>query len=393
MSWRQLASAGLLVLVDLVCACSRLPDIPEGTCGNGVNDEGEDCDPHGASTFCGPPGTPAACRWLCASMPCPTGWTCDQSAGICRHGNGRFSRGTTTQLLTDGVLTGDVDGDSRADVVAWNGERVHLLFGDGRGGFAETVVVALPGRTGPPVLGKLTDDGSESLVVPSASGLLAFAGGRDRSPSPLVPTQYASSDFRLALPMRVGAIEPASRGTQVLIIGATTMRFGPPAPQVTELEASLPHSVPAAAIRRPPVVGDVDDDGIDELVIAFPGDREMFLYRLIGVPIGETRHARPVLAQTIALPAPVDEGARLVDLDGDGVLDITVSALGGVMAAMNQGDGTFAEAAFSELFDRNGGLDGCAGVDPWPLAVGTLHTPRSLRRSGQLPPQIAPLSP
>jgi hypothetical protein len=228
------------------------------------------------------------------------------------------------------------------------------------------------------------------MVVPSASGILAFSGRRDRGLGPIVPPQYASPDYLTTVPMRAGAIEPESLGHAVLVIGSARMGFLPPAGPA--LETSLPRTVDAAALRDAVAVADIDADGIDELLLALPGDDRLHLYKLVSVAVGGRLRARPVLAQRIEIRGDAvglgftfAKGAAFVDVDGDGLLDAAASGLvsgriaRAVVVARNLGNGTFEGASISSDFYGTGFADECGGDDPWPLAMG------ALRRGSQFP--------
>jgi hypothetical protein len=100
--------------------CASLDHVDDGTCGNGVIDNDEDCDTFAVgANQCGAPQTATACRLTCDSKtPCPDGWGCSVS-GICRQPKGELQ--TAGDPLSAGVTTmevGDFDGDRRKEILS-----------------------------------------------------------------------------------------------------------------------------------------------------------------------------------------------------------------------------------------------------------------------------------
>jgi hypothetical protein len=120
--WR---SARVVAVAIASCACSTLPDIPAGVCGNGVLDPTEDCDGFPREGLeCRPPGERAQCRLDCSPsadgepVACPVGYGCDADH-VCRRATGDYAP------LSDRILgrarsleSGDFNGDGRDDVLS-----------------------------------------------------------------------------------------------------------------------------------------------------------------------------------------------------------------------------------------------------------------------------------
>jgi hypothetical protein len=124
--------------------CATLHEIAVDTCGNGVVDADEDCEPYQAT--CSP-----ACRLQCdASSSCPVGWGCGTD-NICRQMKGTFDgakAAVSTNIVT--LVAGDFDGDHRTDIIgsppfgSAGGSRVHYFDGDGNLGATTLLDLAIP---------------------------------------------------------------------------------------------------------------------------------------------------------------------------------------------------------------------------------------------------------
>src|SRR5687767_10252260 len=102
-------------LLFFLAACTPLPAIATGVCGNAVLDDDEDCD-----HLVDDPADPLvcqACRFVCSDRAvCPTGWSCGLDQ-VCRPPAGRFVAGTPVRLPTSFVELADFNGDRLLDLV------------------------------------------------------------------------------------------------------------------------------------------------------------------------------------------------------------------------------------------------------------------------------------
>lgn len=165
----------VLLLPFVVLACTDLPQLDEGTCGNFVIDRGEDCDSNADDCD-------DSCRLLCiaeagtaldaCSVP---GYTCGID-GFCHAPSGVF--GTTTGTLALNASTFDVtdiDKDGFGDIVALSGTSVEVNHGDAVGRLDKRSSTLTPYMRGPAAFLELDDDPSLDIVVPTNDGLVAFS--------------------------------------------------------------------------------------------------------------------------------------------------------------------------------------------------------------------------
>src|SRR5262245_25278646 len=124
----HLTRSGVVLGAACLVACSTLPTVPQGECGNGVieADNLEDCDHDGAD--CGAPGTAAACRLLCASTACPTGAVCGQD-DVCRAPGQAFDVAADTRWSSPFLLVGDTTGDDLPELVGISDQQIDVRLG------------------------------------------------------------------------------------------------------------------------------------------------------------------------------------------------------------------------------------------------------------------------
>jgi hypothetical protein len=184
---------GRLLAVALVAlaahaACSDLPPIAAGICGNGQLDPDEDCDgAAGSGQACGAPDTSNACHYTCgagSSAACPAGFGCGVD-GRCRAPSGTFAAATTPVTFgADQLAAGAVDGDGFADLVGTSGGALIVGFGSATG-LVNIDSQAIDTPSGPTTFGDLDGDGHLDAVFPTEDGVFGFlATGRSFQPLP-----------------------------------------------------------------------------------------------------------------------------------------------------------------------------------------------------------------
>lgn len=193
--------ASLLVALGSIVACTELPDVSAGVCGNGIVDPGEDCD--GADYLGNPCGEPDAltyaCRLECLDPAesgaladaeprdaCPTGWGCGAD-GICRAWSGELESLDAFEVDVRQIAIADFDGDGAGDIVTVGSSGVVVHYFDA-GELAESAVVGAPDQV--PAIGDLTGDGRADLVLALGVGVGVKLGQEDRSLESVVFTSF-----------------------------------------------------------------------------------------------------------------------------------------------------------------------------------------------------------
>jgi FG-GAP repeat len=180
-------------------ACTDFSAIEPDTCGNGVREASEDCDPlsevappPGEVNQCRSKGDSFACRLDCrGSNKCPSGWGCDVEAKICRQPrtNAFADIGEPLRLGVVSTKLIDLDGDGRLDVLAESTvapdqtSRVTILYFGNDGKLASALVV--PNAVVSPTRYDIARDpvvpGEGERLLLSTVGIGVLAGTRDRS--------------------------------------------------------------------------------------------------------------------------------------------------------------------------------------------------------------------
>jgi hypothetical protein len=375
----------------LLAACTAVPRLDSGVCGNRIVEANEDCDGYsgmGPGTACGAPGTSNECSFVCdvaGGVVCPEGWGCGQD-GRCRQPLGRFDADGRAPIRfpAESLAIGDLDGDGYPDLVGTQGSLLSVRFGSETGEFSAKVDVPVPQPVGPLTFALLDDDSLLDVILPISGGLVPLLGREDRG---LETVAYSSLDLRTArFGVRALVLDayPDDQNSELLAIVSAGMRFfdNPTDAYVKEPLGDRPLSDLVDDLAT----GDVDGDGSEEFVIAFTGDRTVHLCR--GTMSGnDERTLQPICYDTLAVAADLHRGGtRLTDVDGDGHLDLLAAVSPGtggaevaVQVAHNRRDGTFdgftAASVFGQrtLDPRSSNLCERSGsdtrADPWPLAA------------------------
>lgn len=193
-------------------ACADLPDIPRGTCGNGVLDPGEDCDGPDSRGTCGTAGQINACRFVCSPTARPTGCPATFGCGAdetCRRGTGTFTVAPGVGFAgTDFVGAADFGGTGVKSVYAQSGDVLGLgaprLFTFDRDGEL-TGQATFPAQVAQPIFLDANQDGVDDVVGIGSEGLSVLTGQGGTSLKPLVFATYrppAESDVRVGVVRR-----------------------------------------------------------------------------------------------------------------------------------------------------------------------------------------------
>ena len=158
------------------CAMDGACASVSNTCGNGVIEQGEDCEPtldnHGAT--CAPPGAANACHYTCGSATCPASYGCGVDSR-CRQPTGDFVEAKGSPFVGQDEFVGvaDFNGDHVLDVVTgntFNGAQISYGAAAHDGTFPVTTPfpVQYDGQLG---VGDFDGDGRADLAMDGLPGL------------------------------------------------------------------------------------------------------------------------------------------------------------------------------------------------------------------------------
>ncbi len=343
---RRTNAVWALGLVALT-ACADLEPIAKGECGNGVIDEGEDCDSFGRLDMtCRPPDAEGACRFDCSEPnTCASGYACGQDS-VCRAPSAMFRLKTTISDPANFIVPADFDGNGETDLLA-SGDFGLVLSYQG-GDFEEEDTVDLTFTSGTALIagGHLTDDEAADVAYLNYFdlGLGVVRGSEDRTfagtvyPTLAIPTDQADifaidADPTLAGDEPMTVIELPTVATVVVRVSITTSAEA-------DYYLSDPGDLPAL---EPGSLGPVRGGNLDP---AKPCEQYVLVFRdraFVGTPCLDdgSVNGQPALqasAPTVPVPiplAPIDlsqcdvplDRAFVLDVDADQDLDILLTPL------------------------------------------------------------------
>lgn len=383
LAWRRSCSALALLLLG----CTEFPVVPADVCGNSVVDAKEDCDIFSghAGASCRPPGAAEACHYDCSLQndgqrtPCPPGWGCDGNS-VCREPTDGFQSPSAPLDVGAWSLTaGDFDGDRRGDLLcaepldALGETRFKFLYFDDEGGVEETF--EFPKRVIAPVVADLSGDGISDVAF--SLGRLSVMNGRpDRT---WIQETFASYRITNAGVRVVGVAGKAVEFTSpfVSLIG----KEGDPRLDMFIADASTGQLSSRASIvgrldqlAGDPVSGNLYEDQATspclDIVIALRGENRFRVFDTCeNAEVGAINWRDDFSVAEIELdpPAKIDAAPQIVDMNGDGHLDVLLGA--GGRAYVAYGDGKVLAPATPYRLTAREPLEVPADIE-MPLAVG-----------------------
>ena len=260
-----------------------------------------------------------------------------------------------TGALPTSVLTADINGDGKADVVSVNVETdsVSILLGNGNGTFQVARTFATGGGPWSVATGDLNGDGKLDLVTANfyddtVSVLLGLGNGSFQAQqtfsTELSPYAVTIGDLNGDQKLDLVVANSTFGGTVSVLLGIGDGSFSG---QIPYAVGSLPESV---------ALGDVNGDQIPDIVVANEFDNTVSV--LLG--IGDGTFQEQLVIEAGSAPHSI----VLADLNDDGNLDIIVANSYDFSVGIHygNGDGSF---QFRELLATE--------VNPFALALGDLN--------------------
>jgi hypothetical protein len=259
---------------------------------------------------------------------------------LLNHGDGTFAPAVAYQVAEAprAIAIGDLSGDGKPEIVITHeGFQISVVPNFGDGTFGTPIVYPASNNPDRIAIGDVTGDGRQDVVVTDDFGgvdIYANTGSGGLAPRFTYPT--ADEPRGLALVDIVG-----DSGLDIVL--ATHTADANFLQQISVLEnvgGAFPSEddyVVGGVYPAPISVGDVNDDGVLDVVLAGssidPRNSVGVAYGLVGGGFAPSLPYRTLQAT----------GSALADVDGDGKLDIVVQTRAGAEPLLNNGDGTFAQ--------------------------------------------------
>jgi hypothetical protein len=419
---RRIFLSSVCVLLALgAIDCDKLGSLPQGTCGNGVVDAGEDCDgfANEQGFTCRAADSDWACSFECkADRTCPTGYGCGQD-GVCRKPLGTFSPDAfaVAPSQAEELLSGDFDGDGRADVVSIEAGRFRVSFIDDAGTLQQSSISS----DARPAIGKVgalntvsggddsAIDKTDDIVLPLHLGIGTLLSQGDRTFTAKTYASVTLGDEKIkgvgtvtvtgVLPLALDALpdNEAHPGDETAAFTSTRLAgsdMDDPAGYFVNFGAggsqpvfTVPDTHPDD-LSGPPVLQNMDEsDKCQEILFPKTGANKLLVFK----PCKKTKDGFDWLHypedQAIAQISSIDVGGAVAgpvfayDLNSDGHVDMLVPAtVGGSLqlrVAFGIGNGTFHSqdpiGQNPPVAKGDGATSKVADLESAPLALGALN--------------------
>ncbi|CAN5917570.1 hypothetical protein BH11MYX3_BH11MYX3_34290 [soil metagenome] len=157
-----------ILLALLVSACTSFDSLDRNVCGNGVIENGEDCDSSDASCV--------RCAVSCsADGDCPTTSYACGTDGLCHAPGGTLAAPQSAgPFQVNDFTISDIDRDGAGDVVGLSRTSIVVRDGDPSGLLGSGVSLVTPFQNGRPAFGDLDGDSSLDVTMSTPDGLVTF---------------------------------------------------------------------------------------------------------------------------------------------------------------------------------------------------------------------------
>jgi hypothetical protein len=374
----------------LICAaagCSNLPEIRPGQCGNRVVEGKETCDgfPIGEAS-CRPPDSPGQCQLDCSarqdgSRPaCPAGFGCS-TMNLCRPSSGNYHEvPESIPGNAFSLLTGDFDGDRRADIVSLepagtlSATKFRVHYFDRNGALASTH--ASPMTLLSLAVADVAQGASDDLVL-STGRVGVLLGQADRTLiSETYPTYaLANANVRIAGSLYHDLIDDIAP-LLALVESNGVLEVKRPDKTTKSLKSMATLYGRIDDLAGDPALGALFEDKSRypclDTALAFRGASEVSIHSVCQTDDDHVvwRESAVVHSVQLSPAAPIERGPLLADMDGDGHLDVLIGAADRLYVAFGDGHELSVARPYAVSLEVASGAPPLAKM---PLAAGDIN--------------------
>jgi uncharacterized protein (TIGR03437 family) len=237
------------------------------------------------------------------------------------------------------IAAGDIDGDGKPDlVIADSGGSLYTEISRGAAGFTAPQSIPLSVTPAAVALSDLNHDGYADAIVASSGGLAVLKGSASGALS--TPQMFGSGQNFVSVVVadfngdgEPDAAAASSSGALQIFVGNGDATF----------RSAKQIALPSGMVPRTIVSADVNKDGKADLIVAL-GSADFVSPASIAVALGNGDGTFQT-PSVLTLPSPIFGGFAVGDLNNDGVPDLVISLNGGganaIAVLLGKGDGTF----------------------------------------------------